>query len=491
MATLADLLTSKIPPHNLEAERAILGALLLEHAAWPRILERLAATDFYKEAHRRIFAAMARIHVAGVDVVTLSEALRQGAELEEIGGPAYLGTLLEEAGILPQLDSYAAIVREKAELRDLIRLGVDLIGRAYENGQSAAELLITGARELEALVRRASPRRAAMLALPALLATPPARPLWLVEGLIRQASNGWVGAGAKVGKSYLVLDLLLACALGAPWLDTFAIPRPLSIALVEEEDSAWRVYERATRLLRGRGVEAPRTFVLAVRSGIQLDKEASLAPLLDHLRASPVDLIVWDVFNKLHTVDEKRPEQTLPLLRRLDRLRDEFGVANLVLHHSRKPSVSGPDLASGGQQLRGPSEYWGWAENSLYLKPLKGKGVLVVEPESKDSLQGQFKVHLEDLGGDTRRWVYDGEVAAKVAEGDKTRELILEALSLNPMTVGQVADHTRKNEKTIKRHLGALEQDGAVEYVREPGSAGRKLWMVRAKLEPEAEELPF
>jgi len=493
MPTLPELLTRNIPPHSLEAERAVLGALLLERAAWPRALDLLEASDFYKEAHRKIFAAM--VHTVqtsdGVDVVTLSETLGSRDELEEIGGPATLGALIEEAAILPRLEAYAAIVRDKAELRNLIRLSSELIGKAYENGHPAAELLVDGARQMEALVRRAGPRRGAMLPLPALIASPPPRPLWLVEGLIRQAANGWVGAGAKVGKSYLVLDLLLACALGVPWLDTFAVPRPLSIALVEEEDSAWRVYERATRLLRGRGVEAPPTFVLAVRTGIQLDKEGSLAPLLDHLRAGPVDLIVWDVFNRLHTVDEKRPEQTLPLLRRLDRLRDEFGVANLVLHHSRKPSVSGPDLASGGQQLRGPSEYQGWAENSLYLKPLKGKGVLIVEPESKDALQGQFKVHLEDLGGDARRWVYDGEVTSRVAEGDRTRELILEALTLNPMTVSQVADHIRKNEKTVKRHLGALEQDGAVDYVREPGSAGRKLWMVKAKPEPDPQELPF
>lgn len=493
MTSLADLLSSP-SPSNLEAERAVLGALLLERAAWPRILEQLTATDFYKEGHRTIFAAMARTHAAGsgVDSLTVSEALRHDAQLEAIGGAAYLASLIQEAGILPHLESYAALVRDKAALREIIRVSTETIGRAYENGQPAEEITALACRDLDTLARRAGGRApVTLMDFAALLATPPPKPIWLVDGLALQGANGWLGAGAKVGKSYLILDFLLACVLGVPWLGTFAVPRPLRVILIEEEDSAWRVYERGTRLLaaRGAGLLVPDRvyFKAAIRTGIQIDDERSLRPLLDRLEHDAVDLVVWDVFNKIHTKDEKRPDQMLPILKRLDRLRDEYGVANLVLHHTRKPGVSGPDLASGGQQLRGPSEFWGWAENSLYLKPLKAKGALVVEPESKDALVSPFKVHLEDLGEDARRWVYDGEVAAKVSAGDETRAAIIEALALNPMTAAQLADHTRKNDKTIKRHLAALDQDGVLDSVREPGRGRTKTWMLKNK----AEELPF
>lgn len=489
MAPLADLLTSKTPPQNLEAERAVLGALLLEPGAWPRILERLTAEHFYKEAHRTLFATMISVQQAGspIDLVTVADALRQRAELDEIGGAPYLALLVSEAAILHNLDSYAALVRDKAALRELIRAGTELIGRAYDNGQPAEVLAAASAKALDTIARQRG-ARPAFHALAALLAAPPPKPVWLVEGLALQSANGWIGAGAKVGKSLLVLDLLLAGALGAPWLDTFAVARPLSVVFVEEEDSAWRVYERATRLLRGRGLDAaPPAFQLAVRTGVQLDQEPSLGPLLDCLHTEPVDLIVWDVFNRLHTLDEKRPDQMLPLLKRVDRLRDEFGCANLILHHTRKPGVAGPDLASGGQQLRGPSEFWGWAENSLYLKPLKTKGSLIIEPESKDALVAPFKVHLEDLSEEARRWVYDGPVAAKVSEGDQTRAAILEALALNPMTAAQLIDHCHKPERTVKRHLSALQGDGAVESIREPGRAGQRLWMLISK----AEEVPF
>ena len=159
MVTGTNPLTAQIPPQSLEAERAVLGALLLEPDVWPQVHARLSPDDFYKEGHRTIFAAMVRLVAAGygVDLVTLSEALRQEGVLDEIGGPAYLSTLLEEAALLVRVDDYASIVLEKARLRDLIRFSTETIARAFENGQPAFELLMRAANELENLTRRAAP----------------------------------------------------------------------------------------------------------------------------------------------------------------------------------------------------------------------------------------------------------------------------------------------------------------------------------------------
>lgn len=159
MPTLADLLTQRIPPQSLEAERAILGVALLDPDAPAQLCAGLTAEDFYKEGHRKIFAAIASTveRVGVVDIITLSETLTRLDELAEIGGPAYLGSLLEEAAILPNLGEYAAIVRDKARLRDLIRLGTTMVGEAYENGRPPIELLALATTQLEALTRRAAP----------------------------------------------------------------------------------------------------------------------------------------------------------------------------------------------------------------------------------------------------------------------------------------------------------------------------------------------
>ncbi len=143
MATLTEFLTSKIPPHSLEAERAVLGAILLERESLPKAVEILKPADFYKEGHRKIFATMLGLFERSepVDLLTLSEELRRGGELDEVGGPAALASVVEEAATAAHLLSYAGIVREKALLRDLIRIATGIVGQSYEAKEDVDSLL--------------------------------------------------------------------------------------------------------------------------------------------------------------------------------------------------------------------------------------------------------------------------------------------------------------------------------------------------------------
>src|SRR5437762_14366675 len=93
---------TKIPPHNLDAERAVLGAVLLEgRETLPRVIEVLRPSDFYTEAHRSTYDVMLRLFDRGepVDVLTLQEELRRRDQLEFVGGPAALALLVEQASI--------------------------------------------------------------------------------------------------------------------------------------------------------------------------------------------------------------------------------------------------------------------------------------------------------------------------------------------------------------------------------------------------------
>ena len=157
MATLNDLLTSRIPPHSLEAERAVLGAVLLERESLPKAIELLKASDFYKEGHRKIFDAMIGLFERNepVDLLTVSEELRRRTELEEAGGPATLAGLVEEAATAAHLLSYGSIVREKALLRDLIRIATEIIGQSYEAREDVDKLLD----DAERLIFQISERR--------------------------------------------------------------------------------------------------------------------------------------------------------------------------------------------------------------------------------------------------------------------------------------------------------------------------------------------
>lgn len=159
MATLNELLTSRVPPHSIEAERAVLGAMLLEQDAAPKVFERLVSDDFYKESHRKIFSAMTALFERSVplDLVVLHEELSSQGAMADIGGPAMLAGLLDEAGTSAMLPSYAEIVLEKAVLRQVIRVGSEAVGNAYEvsNGATISkEILENTQRKLFALTER-------------------------------------------------------------------------------------------------------------------------------------------------------------------------------------------------------------------------------------------------------------------------------------------------------------------------------------------------
>ena len=142
MATTIEL-AGKVPPQSLEAERAVLGAILLEPNLLPRAVELLIPEEFYKEAHRKIFAAMIQLFERGEapDTIMVAETLRRDGVFEEVGGHTVLATLQEEGTVATQFAAYAAIVREKALLREMIRVAREIVEEGYEENDDVQSLL--------------------------------------------------------------------------------------------------------------------------------------------------------------------------------------------------------------------------------------------------------------------------------------------------------------------------------------------------------------
>src|SRR3989454_7710759 len=148
---------SRIPPHNLDAERAVLGAVLLEgRDALPRVVEVLRPSDFYTEAHRAMYQAMLTLFDRGapVDSLTLSEELRRTDQLQFVGGPAAIALLMEEASIAAHLGSYTAIVRDMAVLRELIQTSVHIIGQAFDAKEDVQTLVDDAEKRIFSLAER-------------------------------------------------------------------------------------------------------------------------------------------------------------------------------------------------------------------------------------------------------------------------------------------------------------------------------------------------
>jgi replicative DNA helicase len=148
---------SRIPPHNLDAERAVLGAVLLEgRETLPRVIELLRPSDFYTDAHRTIYETMQGLFDRSepVDLITLSENLRRDGTLESVGGPGALALLVEHASIAAHLTAYAGIVRDMAVLRELIQTSTQIIGQAFEAKEDVQTLVDDAERKIFGLAER-------------------------------------------------------------------------------------------------------------------------------------------------------------------------------------------------------------------------------------------------------------------------------------------------------------------------------------------------
>lgn len=144
---------SRTPPQDLEAESAALGSILLDNEALVTLSDLLAPGDFYKERHRKIYAAMLGLYRAAepVDSVTMTDSLRRAGELEAVGSVPYLIGLMESVPTAAYAESYARIVREKRILRDLIVVSGSIMQTSYDQHLPVGEILDGAERAVYAL----------------------------------------------------------------------------------------------------------------------------------------------------------------------------------------------------------------------------------------------------------------------------------------------------------------------------------------------------
>ena len=148
----------RVPPSSVEAERAVLGGLMLDASGWDRVVDRIREEDFYRRDHQLVFRAIASLIDANhpCDVVTVAEWLDAHGDAKVDGGLSYVGELAESTPSAANVAAYADIVRERALLREMIATGSAIADRAYRTeGRPVTELV----EEAEQLVYAMGDRR--------------------------------------------------------------------------------------------------------------------------------------------------------------------------------------------------------------------------------------------------------------------------------------------------------------------------------------------
>lgn len=135
----------QVPPQNLDAEQAVLGAMFLDKDAVGRAIEILAPECFYREAHRIVFEAISSLYERGIpaDLLSVAEELRSRSSLEPVGGSAFLSFLQDQVATAARVEDHAKLVLDKYVMREVIRTGTEIVRRGYEGSSSSGELIDT------------------------------------------------------------------------------------------------------------------------------------------------------------------------------------------------------------------------------------------------------------------------------------------------------------------------------------------------------------
>ncbi len=148
MADAASLPSERSLPHNLEAERCVLGAVLIHNDAFNQAAELIDADDFFRDAHRRVFDKMVDLNERNevIDLVTLKNELERSGELDGVGGPAYIAGLVDGVPRSTHVEYYAQIVKEKSTRRKIIFAANGILESAY-TGEGGADTVLDRAEQ--------------------------------------------------------------------------------------------------------------------------------------------------------------------------------------------------------------------------------------------------------------------------------------------------------------------------------------------------------
>lgn len=392
---------TSILPHDEAAEIGVLGSVLLDNQTMAEAVALLTPQDFYLTAHQRIFAAMVRLHEekTGIDTTTLTDLLRRNRDIQVVGGTQYLARLLDETPTAVHATTYAEVVRRHS----LARQGYALAKQAADallagNGKSPEAILASVAekvREWEVSRRDQMPEFLSLSSV-ASMELPPLDPI-LRDRVFAKGQMLFVVGGAKLGKSIITTDLLLSAAMGEGhlWLKTadgdgIAVEgRPKRGLILSAEGGLymmqWRAFEQRKRFPQ----EAMDRVVIPNPTPKFNFAEPSSAVLLEKMvRACEADIVVIDPLTYYHQINENHANEVMMVLRHLRRVREETGVAMVLVHHVSKPHEGSPK-GRGTMRARGSTVWGADADTILALE----------DPDDESEGGPAFSLHFEVRNG--------------------------------------------------------------------------------------------
>jgi hypothetical protein len=332
----------RAPPKSIEAEQGVLGALVLDAAALPKVSDILATGDFFARSHQLVYDAISSLVAAGHSVDTLSvfERLERDGNAADAGGLVYINQLAQATPSAANLRRYAEIVVERSNLRQIIKRADEATARAFRN-EPAAEILadVSGAFGKLAEERNLGRGGIPLLSLAQLREQSHAT-TWMVKNLLPTECIGVLFGASGTFKSFVAVDLACHLAHGMPWLGRRTVKGSVVYLAAEGGGGIWKRVCAWHKARHKPWADAPLHVIPAA-----LDLVADTSRMAEAIKAAGIEpaLVVIDTMSQTFSGEENSSTDVSSYFRALSALiKQRWHCAVLVLHHSGHSATERP-----------------------------------------------------------------------------------------------------------------------------------------------------
>lgn len=343
----------RVPPHNLDAEMALLGAIILDERAIEPALHALRADDFYHEHHRMIFAAMEKLYRSRtpIDVITLGAALGGKDKLERVGGARYLAELAAYVPTAAHTAHHAKLIKEASIKREVAKRAMELIEHSY-NGVSADALVGEAERLFKPLSSENSDRLPQLIGADVEVMSAmdfkksftdrPARS-WIVDGFLARGEISLWSGKVEAGKTTAMRTLAMCVARGIPFLERKTYPSRVLYVMLDS-DGPDITFAEFNRL----GIDWESDRIDFLIDPVMCLRPNALEQFHQKLQEFKPDLVIVDPLGRFTKFTDITSYETTYAIAEFSELAKRCGCHLVLLHHIPRGRNDDADAATAG-----------------------------------------------------------------------------------------------------------------------------------------------
>lgn len=361
--------TDKPLPSSEEAERAILGGIILDNRLMSQAIGKISTETFYSPINRRVFAAMVLLFEKQkpIDPILIGEELKKNGSIESVGGVAAITNLTFGLPVCSDLTEYIRILAEKKKVRDLARLGQQIQTMSLDDDADIVEISTVLSKAAEICLDDRYESEPLGLSLGDLLDKEMPDRVEMIRGLGR-GENGIINGGTNAGKTTIVRNVTIAKAVGRSFEPLVKTGDPCRVAYFDFEDT--EVYSRSDfRTMFGflspsevvRAKENIRIYcdVSIGDEPLQFSNPSHFMIIVEELKKFMPDLIIIDTLGKAFVINDENNNAEIKekVMRPLKRLAGLTNSAVLALHHIGKAKAEDGAARDAAHRGRGASSF--------------------------------------------------------------------------------------------------------------------------------------